>query len=157
MPNQKKTPDQADMSRIDLRPLRIEDYDRLIRLWDKAGLPYKPRGRDQKNNIASELTKDTAIFLVAEFKGELIGSVFGTHDGRKGWINRLAVSPEYRHRGLGVRLVEEVEEKMTERGIEIIACLVEDWNHTSLKFFVQLGYMLHKDIFYLSKRKNQDV
>ena len=36
---------------------------------------------------------------VAEAGGELVGVVLGTHDGRKGWINRLAVAPAYQRRG----------------------------------------------------------
>jgi len=87
----------------------------------------------------------------------LIGSIFGTHDGRKGWINRLAVDPAHQRQGIAARLVREVEDRLYERGIGIIACLVEDWNSISLQVFEKLGYTRHQDIIYFTKRKYPDI
>ncbi len=138
---------------IVIRKFSIEDYESLIELWDLAGLPHKPAGRDERQNIEREIHQPNAVFLVAERKGCLIGSAFGTHDGRKGWINRVAVLPSYRRQGIAAALVNEVEEQIKGMGISIIACLVEDWNEDSLKFFEKMGYIRHKEIFYLTKRE----
>jgi ribosomal protein S18 acetylase RimI-like enzyme len=143
--------------KITLRPLQIQDYESLVALWEKAGLPFKPRGRDRRENIARELHAPTAIFLVAESDGRLVGSILGTHDGRKGWINRLAVDPAYRRQGIGRRLVEAVEQRLEQLGIEIVACLIEDWNKDSLAAFQAMGYVKHDDIYYFSKRKSPEV
>ena len=140
-----------------IRGLCRDDYDALITLWDKARLPYKPKGRDRRENIERELNRPNAIFLVADKDGELIGSIFGTHDGRRGWINRLAVVPAYRRQGIAAQLVKEVEMRLDAIDIEIIACLIEDWNTASMEFFKQLGYIHHPDIAYLTKRKHPDV
>lgn len=142
---------------ITIRKLRIEDHGDLIALWKEAELPYKPEGRDKKENIGRELSAETAVFLVAEFNGKIIGSIFGTHDGRKGWINRLAVAPLHRRKGIAARLVQEVEKRLYDKGIEIIACLIEDWNGSSMAAFQRMGYKRHDDIIYLSKRKHKDV
>jgi len=87
----------------------------------------------------------------------LVGSILGTHDGRKGWMNRLAVVPEYRRNGIARMLITETEKRLAGLGIEIFACLIEDWNLSSLQFFKELGYTKHYDIHYLSKRKHTDV
>lgn len=137
--------------------MNIADYDDLIKLWNEAGLPYRPKGRDRKEKIAKELKNSNAVFLLAIFRKEIIGSIFGTHDGRKGWINRLAVSPAYRKLGLAKKLIEEVEKILTELGIEIIACMIEDWNNSSMKLFEKVGYKRHPDIFYFTKRYDPDV
>lgn len=113
---------------IRIRTFCIEDYDKLIALWQDAGLPYKPNGRDRRDYIERELKSSAGIFLVAESEGELIGSIFGTHDGRKGWINRLAVAPAYRKTGIAAKLVKEVENRLFDMGIGIIAGLIKDWN-----------------------------
>jgi ribosomal protein S18 acetylase RimI-like enzyme len=146
-----------DTSNILIRELCIEDYDDLIKLWNDAKLIHKPRGRDKKENIERELKKPTAIFLVAEKDGKLIGSIFGTHDGRRGWINRLAVAPPFRKQGIAAKLLKEVEERIFATGIGIIASLVEDWNTDSIDFFEKQGYKRHSDIIYFSKRKHPDV
>jgi len=142
---------------ITIRELRIDDYDALVTLWDAAGLSYRPRGRDRREHIAHELAGECSIFLVAEDDGRIIGSVLGTHDGRKGWINRLAVHPDYRRRGIGTQLVREVERRLDAMGIDIVTCLIEDWNTSSQEFFTVLGYHRHDDIHYYSKRKNAEV
>jgi ribosomal protein S18 acetylase RimI-like enzyme len=130
----------------------------MISLWNEAELPYRPKGRDSREKIEQELKFGCSVALVAEKDdGELIGSLWGTHDGRKGWLNRLAVTPEFRNKGLARLMVQEVEKNMADLGIDIIGVLVEDWNLESMDVFEKLGYVRHKDIFYYSKRKNDEV
>jgi len=126
-------------------------------LWDGSALPYKPRGRDSRERIAEEVKHRNAVFLVAEHDGTIVGSVFGTHEGRKGWINRLVVSPSYRKRRIAADLVAEVERRLAEEGIDIVACLIEEWNSSSMEVFQRLGFKRHRDIFYFTKRKSEDV
>lgn len=148
---------RTNASRIVVRAMRIEDYDVLIELWDKAGLPYRPQGRDSREHLARELQEGGGFFLVAEHQGALIGSVFATSDSRKGWINRLAVLPEHQRQGVGRMLVQEAEQRIYATGIEIIACLIEDWNAVSLQAFERMGYVRHDDINYLTKRLSPEV
>jgi ribosomal protein S18 acetylase RimI-like enzyme len=140
-----------------VREFRIEDYDALLSLWNVAKLPHKPAGRDKKENIRLEIEQTNAVFLVAEKEDVLIGSAFGTHDGRKGWINRVAVLPKWRRRDIAAHLVNEIEHRLNGMGIEIVACLIEDWNKESMKFFERIGYKRHNDIFYFSKRRSPDT
>jgi len=140
-----------------IRELAPDDYDRLTELWEKAHLSYRPNGRDRHKQITGEIAGTKSIFLIAEREGNIIGSILGTHDGRKGWINRLAVAPEYRRAGVASALVGEVEQRLAKLGIEIVACLIEDWNSDSQAFFERLGYHLHSDIHYYSKRRHPEV
>lgn len=140
-----------------IRDLRPEDYDGLIALWEQAGLPYRPRGRDDRERIAREIDGTCSIFVAAEEGERLIGTILGTHDGRKGWINRLAVLPEFRGGGIASALVAEVEERLLEKGIEIVGCLIEDWNEGSMGFFERIGYVPHRDVIYYTKRGSPDT
>ena len=80
-----------------------------------------------------------------------------THDGRKGWINRLAVDATLRKQKIGSRLVAEAEAKFELLGLEIYACLIEEGNAVSVALFESLGYTSRPDIFYFSKRKHPGV
>jgi len=142
---------------IIIRDFEISDYEILIELWTKAGLPYKSKGRDTKENIRKELLRGCASILIAELNNIAIATVFATHDGRKGWINRLAVIPEFRKKGIGKILVEKAESILIEKGIGIIACLIENYNKTSLATFQKLGYTEFKGIHYLTKRIYPDI
>ncbi len=142
---------------MDIRELRSGDYDELCRLWEEAGLSYRPHGRDRREAITREIAEKRSLFLVAEAGATLIGAVLGTHDGRKGWINRLAVLPAHRGRGIGRALIAEAKRRFLDRGIEIVGCLIEDWNHESMAFFQLLGYVPHQDIVYFSKRRSSET
>ncbi len=140
-----------------IRKFVTDDYDDVISLWSSAGLPCRPQGRDAKGKIEIEITKPTAVFLVAEYKGKIIGTSLGTQDGRKGWINRVAIIPELQGKGIARMLVEETEKRLYQKGIEIIACLIEEGNDVSMQTFNKLGYIKHEDIIYFSKRKSPDT
>ena len=140
-----------------IRDLQVTDYDALVSLWERGGLPYRPDGRDARASIAREIHGDASVFLAAEHEGDLIGAVLGTHDGRKGWINRLVVAPERRREGIARALVEAVVERLSEKGIRIVTCLIEDWNGVSATFFESLGFVRHEEIAYYSRRDDDSV
>ena len=134
--------------------MTLDDYDAVTRLWTDAGLPYRPLGRDRPDKMRVEMERGTAVFLVAEAGGEVVGVVLGTHDGRRGWINRLAVAPAYQRRGIAGRLVREVESRVDALGIEIVAALVDSENEASLEFFRAIDYVHGTEIEYVSKRRS---
>jgi ribosomal protein S18 acetylase RimI-like enzyme len=149
--------ESMDFSELIIRKMNITDYEGLIKLWIKAGLPYRHKGRDRKNKISEELKNPATNILLMESEHNIIGSIFATHDGRKGWINRLAITPEFRNKGLAQKLIAEAEIFLVHHGIEIIACLIEDWNKQSIKLFQKTGYKKHTDIIYFTKRLNPYV
>ena len=141
-----------------IRRLRPSDYDELLSVWEMAGLPARPKGRDSSKELTRQMGLGTSIYLKVVVnegsKEKIVAVVLGTHDGRKGWINRLAVLPEYRRQGLGRRLVVELEKRFRRMGFEIYCGLIETYNDVSMNFFAKLGYVRHEDIIYYSKRKS---
>ncbi len=152
----------SDASKPDgfrIRGFCIKDYDRIMELWAEGGLPRKPSGRDSRENIVRQIKMPNVLFLVAEEGegGRIVGTVLATHDGRKGWINRLAVDAALRERGLGARLVREAESWLESQGMDILACLIEDDNAVSMTVFEKLGYKKHPEIIYFAKRKHPGI
>jgi N-acetylglutamate synthase len=137
--------------------LTADDYDAVRDLWDVAGLPVRPAGRDGREQFAAQLSRETQTVIGAWEAGRLVGVSVVTHDGRKGWINRLAVHPNCRRQGLGLELIAESERILREKGMQVIAALIEDWNDVSLALFEHAGYRDYPDIHYLTKREGQDV
>lgn len=137
--------------------MKPEDYDKLIKLWIDAGLPYRPEGRDSREKMLGELENSNEAIILAFQKERLLGAILASHDGRKGWINRLVVHPDLRNRGLAKILIEKAENFLFEQGIEIIACLIEDWNKSSMQLFTNVGYNRFDDIIYFTKKKHPDV
>ena len=152
-------PEKSQTDDLKIREFCIEDYDRVMELWAEGGLPLKPQGRDSRENIARQVKRPNVLFLVAEERegDRVIGTVMATHDGRKGWINRLAVDAALRKRGIGARLVREAERRLEALGMDILACLIEDDNAVSMAVFEKLGYKKHPEIIYFAKRKYPGV
>lgn len=152
-------PEKSQTDNFRVREFRIEDYDRVMELWAEGGLPLKPQGRDSRENILRQIREPNVLFLVAEEENgsRIVGTVLATHDGRKGWINRLAVDAALRKQGIGARLVREAERRLEGMGMDILACLIEDDNAVSMAVFEKLGYKKHPEIIYFAKRKYPGV
>ncbi len=133
------------------------DHARLIALWEAAGLPYKLTGRDSLEAFARQQAggQQTVLGVEAE-DGKLIGAVIATHDGRKGWINRLAVHPDYRRQGIGRQLITAAEDALKAQGMTVIAALIEPENEVSLAVFIAAGYVEWPGLHYVSKRESKD-
>ncbi|MBN1287238.1 MAG: GNAT family N-acetyltransferase [Anaerolineae bacterium] len=140
------------------RYLTAEDYDAIVALWQAAGLSTRPNGRDSRAAFEAQMARDVQTVVGLEAEGRLVGVAVATHDGRKGWINRLAVHPDCRRRGYARQLIAASERVLKEKhGVAVVGVLIEDWNEASLALFRQAGYVLHDDIHYLSKRDRADV
>jgi ribosomal protein S18 acetylase RimI-like enzyme len=139
-----------------LRYLTSDDYDAIIRLWKQAGLQSVHfRGRDSRDAFAAQLAAGQRV-IGLEDAGELVGTILVTHDTRKGWINRLAVHPDYRRKGYAGQLIAAAEQELRKMGLQIFAVLVEADNNASQELFAREGYRTN-DVVYMSKRDSEDI
>ena len=140
-----------------LRRLTIDDHAAILALWQRAGLhSIRPEGRDSRSEFQKQLAGGQ-IAIGLEEDGRLIGVVLATNDTRKGWINRLAIDPDYRRKGYGEQLACAAEEALRAAGLKLIAAFIEEGNTASLTLFEKLGYAVHQNIYYVSKRDSNDA
>jgi len=145
------------MSELKSRRLSVADYEAILALWQRAGLhSIRPEGRDSRSEFEKQL-QHGQIVIGLEDGDKLIGVVVATNDTRKGWINRIAIDPEYRRRGYGEELVHAAEAALSELGLKIMAALIEDYNKASLALFNKLGYGPHLEVHYVSKRESSNA
>ncbi len=142
---------------MEITPLTIDHYEEMIRVWKESGLSHRPKGRDSRKEIERQISEFGDLFIGAFQDDELIGVIMGTDDGRKGWINRLAVLPEHRGMGVGLELIRAVELALRKRNRKIISVLIEMPNDPSISLFRRAGYEEWKGMAYLSKRDDPEV
>jgi len=138
--------------------LTIDDYDDIINLWIDTGLPHKPEGRDSRELISREMQLDGAAFFgVHDEQSRLVAVGIANFDGRKGWISRVAVDPQYRGRKIAGAVIEACEMFLKGKGALVIAALIDDINEPSMNCFRNAGYDPMPDIVYWSKRESNEV
>lgn len=142
---------------VTIRPIRIADYEAVVALWAAADLATKPHGRDGRPAFLRQLGRFPRSYLLAEARGEVVGVVLGSHDERKGWINRLAVHPAWRRRGVARRLLGACEAALHGEGIGIVAALVETGNTISADLLREAEYLTDVPVLYFRKLESPTI
>ena len=93
-----------------------EDYPAVLSLWETCGPGLRVGRSDSPQEIQKKLKRDPDLFLVAETSGKIIGTVLGGFDGRRGMVYHLGVLPEHRRSGIGRALLDEVEDRLRQKG-----------------------------------------
>jgi GNAT superfamily N-acetyltransferase len=147
----------TDSNHLHVVHLDATHHAEIIDLWQRAGLHIRPEGRDSLAAFTAQMATGVQTPIGLRDGARLVAVALATHDSRKGWINRLAVEPDYRRQGLAAQLIRLCEEHFHGLGIDIWAALIEDWNEASLALFRQAGFALAADITYASRRSHADV
>jgi len=142
---------------ITYRRLKTGDIPLIISTWKKSGLPIHEETRDSPEAMRAEMKASPRNFIGAFDGDDLVGVILATSDGRKGWINRLAVVPSHRHKGIAIRLIQEAEEELVSRGIHLLSGLIEKGNEASLALFTKAGYEISEDVIYVRKELLEDA
>ncbi len=125
---------------MQIREFNIElDYDVVRALWREAGSGIQLSPSDEQGEIHKKLDRDPDLFLVAEEGKRIVGAVLGGFDGRRGMVYHLAVQPEYRARGIGRALMEEVEHRLRAKGCLKYYLLVTKDNQEAQAFYRGMG------------------
>lgn len=117
-----------------------EDLQAVRDLWENAGPGIQLRRSDDPGEIRKKLSRDPDLFLVAELDGALVGTVIGGFDGRRGLIYHLAVKTDTREKGIGARLMQEVEKRLKEKGCIKMYLLVTKENEKAIRFYEKRGW-----------------
>jgi len=81
--------------------------------------------------------------------------VMAGYDGHRGWLNYLAVDPEYQRQGLARQLVQHAEALLLQAGCPKINLQVRSSNQGVIAFYQQLGYGVD-EVVSLGKRLIRD-
>jgi ribosomal protein S18 acetylase RimI-like enzyme len=140
-----------------IHELSLKDYKRIVDTWNQAGMHAKLKGRDRPDSLRKQVAS-RSVFILGDVKGGLLrGVIVVSNDGRKGWMNRLAVLPKFRDQGIASGLIKEAEKRLRKMGIEIFAAHLMEGNKPTHQLFEKLGYVPATDIIYFVKRLRDEV
>ena len=84
--------------------------------------------------------RNPGLLLIATVGDAIVGSALGGWDGRRGWIYHVVIAPDHRRRGIGRRLVAQVETSLLALGCPKVNVIVMDDNDEGVAFWVSMGY-----------------
>ena len=106
---------------------------------------------DSEYGIGLYLARNPGLSFVAIDSGKIVGAVLCGHDGRRGYINHLAVAEKYRRCGIGKNLVENVLGRLRQKGISKYNGFVFKDNLEALEFWQSIGWAQRDDLKVVSK------
>ncbi len=129
--------------------------DQVISLW-KDAFGYETAYNSPGIVIDKKVDVNDGLFFIAVDHGHVIGTIMAGYDGHRGWIYSLAVSKNYRNKGLGSALLAHAEEKLSEKGCMKINLQISEGNETVEAFYLSNGYRTEKRIS-MGKRLEQNI
>ena len=122
-----------------IQEMTIQDYDKVRALWQESeGIELSEV--DSKDDIARFLERDPGLSFVARDNGQLVGVALCSHDGRRGYIDQLAVRKSHRRQGIGKELVVRCLYNLMRIGIHKCHLFVLEDNQDAIAFWKKLGW-----------------
>lgn len=129
---------------MNYRCMQVSDYDGVMDLWRSCeGLLL--READSKTGIERYLERNPGLSFVAFDDGAIIGSIMAGHDGKRGYIQHLAVAREARRQGIGSRLIELCLDALMSQGIVKAHVHVLKDNPSGHHYWIARGWIERAD------------
>lgn len=93
-----------------LRPYFESDLDDVIALWELCNLtrPWN----NPEIDIFRKLAQQGQLFLFAVKDDQLIASAMDGDDSHQGWVNCLAVHPDFQRNGIAAALIQQLKKRL---------------------------------------------
>ena len=131
------------MSEVSIREFIFpDDYLVCASLWKNSAPGVVFAQSDAPDEIQKKLNYAPELFLVAEFQDQVVGTVIGGYDGRRGMLYHLAVTKEMQGKGIGRSLLAEVEKRLRARGCRKCYLMLTPDNLSKLDFYRKSGWDL---------------
>ncbi len=141
-------------SSLFIRPFQTEDEAALIKLWQLCELTVP--WNDPHKDIARKLKVQPELFLVGMLENHLISSVMGGYDGHRGWINYLAVHPDFQAQGFAQQIMDFLESALRKIGCPKINLQIRAGNDKVILIYQKLGFTDDR-VVSMGKRLEEDI
>lgn len=130
---------------VKIREMDIADYDDVIKLWGQTeGMSI--RDADSKESINNYLIRNPNLSFVAVSANEIVGAVLVGTDGRRGYLQHLAVCSNFRGKNLGRELVSQAINALANVGVPKTHLFVYNENVNAQQFYEKLGWFPRDEV-----------
>ena len=132
-----------------IREMKIADYDPVYALL-RSTEGVLLRAADSREAVQRYLERNPGLSFVACAEDRIVGCVMAGHDGRRGYLNHLAVEPAARQQGIGTALANEALAALKRAGIQKVHLAVVLENARAHEFWAHRGWVRRNDIVWYS-------
>jgi len=124
---------------VQIQEMAIGDYDEVYELWQSTN-GISLGDVDTRESIARFLERNPGFSYVALQDDLLVGAVLCSQDGRRGYIDHLAVRESHRRQGIGRALVLRCLYNLMRVGIRRWNLFVFEGNQDAIEFWKKIGW-----------------
>ncbi|MEM1433849.1 MAG: GNAT family acetyltransferase [Pseudomonadota bacterium] len=128
-----------------IRTFQKRDTDGVQQLWRRV-FPDDPPWNAPEAVIRIKSRIQPELFFVYVENDALLGTVIAGFDGVRGWIHKLAVTPEAQRTGIAAALMQEAESALLALGCPKVNLQVRATNEQVIEFYRQAGYHIEERI-----------
>ena len=130
---------------IEIREMTIADYAEVIAIWNEEE-NLTLRDADSRESINAYLDKNPGLSFIARVDSATVGAVLAGTDGRRGYLQHLAVQSDYRGRGVGRSLMQHCVAALRNIGIEKTHLFVHATNASAMRFYQRNGWFPRDEV-----------
>lgn len=128
-----------------IREMTIEDYKQVYELWTEIkGFGIRSID-DSREGVERFLKRNPGTSVVAVQNGRIIGNILCGHDGRTAFFYHVCVAKNYRHHGVGYRMVRAAMETLQKEGVSKISLVAFKSNEIGNAFWQGIGWQERSD------------
>ena len=124
---------------VQIQEMSIGDFEEVYELWQNTEEIVLSE-IDTRESIDRFLERNPGFSYVARQKDSIVGVVLCSHDGRRGYIDHLAVGNSYRLQGIGRALVLRCLYNLMRVGIRRWNLYIFEGNQEAIEFWKKIGW-----------------
>ena len=128
-----------------IRPATATDRSSVIALWETV-FPDDPPHNAPPKVFDAKLAVQDDMLLVAVEDGAVVGTTMAGYDGFRGWLHKVAVSPQHQGRGLATALVRHAIRTLRSAGCIKVNLQIRATNLEVREFYESLGFEIEDNL-----------
>jgi len=139
---------------VKVRVYETGDEQDVVDLWELV-FPDDPPWNYPADVIRNKLAFQPEWFFVCHSGDVLAGTVLAGYDGVRGWVQKVAVHPQFQRQGIASVLIKTAEDALAAVGCPKLNLQTRADNAAAIEFYKEAGYQV-EDRVSMGKRLNFD-
>lgn len=129
--------------------MNLDDFEEILGLWHRTP-GVRVSEADTREGLAAYFVRNPGLSFTARTLSGIVGTIMAGHDGRRGYLQHLAVDAGYRRRGIGTELVRHSLAALAASGITKAHLFALEENESGKEFWRRLGWTERRDVVLFS-------